>query len=109
MTEDYPPEYGPVRPGDELDWDRLARYLRDSIDGLGQLMAVRQFPNGSANLTYLLEFTERRLVIRRPPFGQRDLSFARTSLKPCLCRSRAAQRKGGASAPPLGRSLEKGL
>jgi aminoglycoside phosphotransferase (APT) family kinase protein len=70
VTEVYPLDYGPVRPGDELDWDLLARYLRTSIDDLGQLMAVRQFPNGSANLTYLLEFTDRRLVIRRPPFGQ---------------------------------------
>jgi aminoglycoside phosphotransferase (APT) family kinase protein len=28
-----------------------------------------QFPNGSANLTYLLVFEDRRLVLRRPPFG----------------------------------------
>ena len=70
MSVAYPPEYGPVRPGDELDWDRLARYLQSNLDGLGGLVAVRQFPNGSANLTYLLEFAGRRLVIRRPPFGQ---------------------------------------
>ncbi|HEY2312307.1 MAG TPA: phosphotransferase family protein [Streptosporangiaceae bacterium] len=70
MTVDYPPESGPVRPGDELDWDLLARYLRSNFDGLGDLVCVRQFPNGSANLTYLLEFADRRLVIRRPPFGQ---------------------------------------
>jgi aminoglycoside phosphotransferase (APT) family kinase protein len=69
VTLDYPPEYGPVRPGDELDWDRLARYLGANIGGLGQLTAVQQFPNGAANLTYLLEFADRRLVIRRPPFG----------------------------------------
>ncbi len=70
MTVDYPPQYGPVRPGDELDWDRLAAYLRANIKGLGPLVVARQFPNGSANLTYLLEFADRRLVIRRPPFGQ---------------------------------------
>ena len=70
MTAEYPPEYGPVRPGDELDWDRLAGYLRSNIDGLGQLVAAQQFPNGAANLTYLLEFTGRKLVIRRPPFGE---------------------------------------
>lgn len=70
MTTDYPPEYGPVRPGDELDWDRLARYLRSNIDGLGELVSAQQFPNGAANLTYLLEFAGRRLVIRRPPFGE---------------------------------------
>ena len=67
---DNPAEYGPVRPGDELDWDRLAGYLQDNLDGLGPLVAAHQFPNGAANLTYLLEFAGRRLVIRRPPFGQ---------------------------------------
>jgi aminoglycoside phosphotransferase (APT) family kinase protein len=70
VTADYPPEYGPVRPGDELDWDRLAGYLRSNMAGLGEFVAARQFPNGAANLTYLLEFTDRRLVIRRPPFGE---------------------------------------
>jgi aminoglycoside phosphotransferase (APT) family kinase protein len=70
VTVDYPPEYGPVRPGDELDWERLARYLHACIDGLGPLGNAWQFPGGSANLTYLLEFAATRLVIRRPPFGQ---------------------------------------
>jgi aminoglycoside phosphotransferase (APT) family kinase protein len=70
VTAEYPPEYGPVRPGDELDWDRLASYLRSNMPGLGELVAARQFPNGAANLTYLLEFVGRRLVIRRPPFGE---------------------------------------
>jgi aminoglycoside phosphotransferase (APT) family kinase protein len=70
VATDYPAEYGPVRAGDELDWDRLAGYLHDHLDGLGPLMAAHQFPNGAANLTYLLEFADRRLVIRRPPFGQ---------------------------------------
>jgi aminoglycoside phosphotransferase (APT) family kinase protein len=64
-----PLEYGAVRPGDELAFDRLARYLQDNIDGLGELVAVHQFLTGAANLTYLLEFANRRLVIRRPPFG----------------------------------------
>jgi aminoglycoside phosphotransferase (APT) family kinase protein len=64
-----PQEYGPVRPGDELAFDRLARFLQDNIDGLGPLVAVHQFLTGAANLTYLLEFAGRRLVIRRPPFG----------------------------------------
>jgi aminoglycoside phosphotransferase (APT) family kinase protein len=64
------PEYGSVRPGDELAFDRLARYLQQGIDGLGPLTEVHQFLTGAANLTYLLEFAGRRLVIRRPPFGE---------------------------------------
>ena len=31
---------------------------------------VLQFPNGSANLTYLVRFGDHELVVRRPPFGQ---------------------------------------
>jgi aminoglycoside phosphotransferase (APT) family kinase protein len=31
---------------------------------------VLQFPNGSANLTYLLRFGDARVVLRRPPFGR---------------------------------------
>lgn len=76
---DNPAEYGPVRPGDELDWDRLAGYLQQNIDGLGSLTNVHQFLHGAANLTYLLEFTHRRLVVRRPPFG--DIAIGAHDMK----------------------------
>jgi aminoglycoside phosphotransferase (APT) family kinase protein len=64
-----PPELAPVRYGEDLDWEALATYLRTHIADLDGECRVLQFPNGSANLTYLLEFGERRLVVRRPPFG----------------------------------------
>jgi aminoglycoside phosphotransferase (APT) family kinase protein len=57
-----------VRPGEELDWDNLAIYLRRHLDTDGDL-DVLQFPNGSANLTYLLRLGDQQLVFRRPPFG----------------------------------------
>lgn len=60
---------GPVRPGDELDWPGLARYLRARLDLPSSPMEVRQFTGGQANLTYLLELGEQRLVLRRPPRG----------------------------------------
>lgn len=72
MTAKQPEEYddlGPVRPGDELDFDGVASYVRDRIEGLGGLIGVGQFTHGAANLTYLLEFDRRALVLRRPPFG----------------------------------------
>ena len=69
-----PPELAAVRPGEELPWDRLADYVvpRLAAQGLDvpPELSVRQFPNGSANLTYLLSFGEVRLVLRRPPFGR---------------------------------------
>jgi aminoglycoside phosphotransferase (APT) family kinase protein len=66
------PETAPVRPGEELDWVALEAYLRRHIPELAdhpEQLTVLQFPNGSANLTYLLRFGSLELVMRRPPFG----------------------------------------
>ena len=57
-----------VRAGEELAWDRLERYLAEQLDVAGAF-TVRQFPNGAANLTYLVTVGDRQLVFRRPPFG----------------------------------------
>jgi aminoglycoside phosphotransferase (APT) family kinase protein len=59
-----------VRPGEELDLERLAPFLRERIGGLEGEPELRQFPSGYSNLTYLLRFGERELVLRRPPFGR---------------------------------------
>jgi aminoglycoside phosphotransferase (APT) family kinase protein len=69
MTPD-PAEVAPVRPGEELDWPRAASFVREHLPGLDGELSVLQFPNGSANLTYLLRFGEVPLVLRRPPFGR---------------------------------------
>ncbi len=46
------------------------RHLRrESHSASTPEMSVLQFPNGSANLTYLLTFDQGRFVLRRPPFG----------------------------------------
>ena len=60
-----------VRPGEALDADKLAAYLRQHVPGLPESAAlqVEQFPSGHSNLTYLLRIGERELVLRRPPFG----------------------------------------
>lgn len=63
-------EVAPVREGEALDWDRLEQHLRQHIPELDGKLEVLQFPNGSANLTYLVSFGETRLVVRRPPFGR---------------------------------------
>jgi aminoglycoside phosphotransferase (APT) family kinase protein len=66
------PELAPVRRGENLDWGRIEAYLRanlpDELDVAGAF-EVLQFPNGAANLTYLVRFGEIELVLRRPPFG----------------------------------------
>jgi aminoglycoside phosphotransferase (APT) family kinase protein len=75
MNDDHPTgaasdEVACVRPSEELDWIALQSYLRDHMDGLNDDLEVLQFPHGAANLTYLLRFGDRELVLRRPPFGQ---------------------------------------
>ena len=65
----------PVRASEQLNWSSLAEYLRAElpkhIDGFETAaeMEVAQFPGGHSNLTYLLRFGNRELVMRRPPFG----------------------------------------
>ncbi len=63
------PEVAPVRAGEELDWSSLERHLRAQLPRLQGELSVLQFPNGSANLTYLVRFGEESVVVRRPPFG----------------------------------------
>ncbi|MGW5076947.1 phosphotransferase family protein [Rhodococcus sp. NPDC004095] len=63
-------EIAPVRAGEELDWASLETHLRANVEGLDGEFSVLQFPRGSANLTYRVSFGDRRLVVRRPPFGK---------------------------------------
>jgi aminoglycoside phosphotransferase (APT) family kinase protein len=69
-----PPEVAAVRPGEQLDWTALDRWLRprlrDVLPGVDGPLEILQFPNGSANLTYLLRVGSHELVLRRPPMGQ---------------------------------------
>jgi aminoglycoside phosphotransferase (APT) family kinase protein len=65
-------ELEPVRPGEDLDWPGIEAYLRehlpDEVNTSGPF-EVMQFPNGAANLTYMVQFGDTELVLRRPPFG----------------------------------------
>jgi aminoglycoside phosphotransferase (APT) family kinase protein len=59
-----------VREGEALDWVKLEQYLRAEIPELSGEFKVQQFHGGHANLTYLLNFGNQELVLRRPPFGK---------------------------------------
>ncbi|WP_394822678.1 phosphotransferase family protein [Pendulispora albinea] len=63
----------PVRPGEELDPEKLAAFLRSHLpEGtLAGPLQILQFPGGHSNLTYLVKAGDRELVLRRPPFGNR--------------------------------------
>ena len=58
-----------VRSGEDLDAARVESFLRDVIPSLEGEMILRQFPGGHSNLTYLITFGKREMVLRRPPFG----------------------------------------
>jgi len=63
------PETIEVRPDETLDLARLEPWLREHLEGAEGPLSVRQFGGGHANLTYLLDFGGRELVLRRPPLG----------------------------------------
>lgn len=65
---------GDIRPGEELDTGAIERWLIGQDASLQGPLEIRQFPGGASNLTYLLQFANRELVLRRPPFGHKAKS-----------------------------------
>jgi aminoglycoside phosphotransferase (APT) family kinase protein len=65
---------GAVRAEDEFDAAAVSNWLSSTVDGLGELTEVRQYPGGASNLTYLLRFGDRELILRRPPAGSKAAS-----------------------------------
>ncbi|HME09696.1 MAG TPA: phosphotransferase family protein [Bryobacteraceae bacterium] len=61
-------ETQPIRPGEEVDTQKLTRYLHDKIEE-GEHLVLEQFPGGHSNLTYLLKTPQREYVLRRGPLG----------------------------------------
>jgi aminoglycoside phosphotransferase (APT) family kinase protein len=69
----------PVRPGEELDAERLATWLATALpeelrSAFAGPLVIEQFPSGHSNLTYLVREEGRdggtvELVLRRPPIG----------------------------------------
>ena len=63
----------PVRDEDAFDiakvHDWFSRYIEE-----GEQPEVKQFRSGASNLTYLLKYPDRELVLRRPPIGTKAVS-----------------------------------
>jgi aminoglycoside phosphotransferase (APT) family kinase protein len=58
-----------VRKGEDLNSHSIEAYVKKFIPNLVGSVRVKQYPSGASNLTYLLSFDNRQLVLRRPPFG----------------------------------------
>lgn len=64
-----------VRGEDAFDVDAVSAWLRDNASGkFAGAPEVRQFAGGASNLTYLLRYPDRDLVLRRPPAGAKPSS-----------------------------------
>lgn len=62
---------GPVRAQDAFDVAAADAWLKAALPGLRGAPEVEQFAGGASNLTYLLRYPDRDLVLRRPPHGPR--------------------------------------
>jgi aminoglycoside phosphotransferase (APT) family kinase protein len=58
-----------IRNGEELDTAAIEAFLKEQVPELSGPVAIKQFPGGHSNLTYLITVGDRELVLRRPPFG----------------------------------------
>ncbi|MDZ5603851.1 phosphotransferase family protein [Pseudomonas sp. RP23018S] len=63
-----------VRSGETFDVAVIDAYLKAHLPGLTGTPELSQFPGGASNLTYLLRYADRELVLRRPPFGHKAKS-----------------------------------
>ena len=63
----------PVRDEDAFDIGRVHNWLTAYINEKS-LPEVFQFRSGASNLTYLLKYPDRELVLRRPPVGTKAVS-----------------------------------
>ena len=66
---------GAVRPEDALDVGAVNAFLKERVAGLaGPAPEIAQYPGGASNLTYLLRYPGRDLILRRPPSGAKAKS-----------------------------------
>jgi aminoglycoside phosphotransferase (APT) family kinase protein len=63
-----------IRRGEELDLPALEKFLAERLPDYAGTLEAQQFPSGYSNLTYLLKVGDRKLVLRRPPFGTKAKS-----------------------------------
>lgn len=63
-----------VREEDAFDVAAVDAALKAALPDLVGAPDVRQFPGGASNLTYLLRYPDRDLILRRPPRGARPKS-----------------------------------
>ncbi|MCP4751557.1 MAG: phosphotransferase family protein [Proteobacteria bacterium] len=59
-----------TRDEEKLDGAGLESFLKKTFPELTGSLAIRQYPGGASNLTYLLTMDGKEYILRRPPFGK---------------------------------------
>jgi len=67
MSKSYIDSAQEVRPEERLDIPKLEAFLVAQIQQFGKIIAIKQFPGGYSNLTYLISTATKDYVLRRPP------------------------------------------
>ncbi len=57
-----------------LDMQAVAGWLRGRLPGLSGTPGISRFPGGASNLTYLLRWPDREMILRCPPPGRKARS-----------------------------------
>lgn len=60
-----------VREEERFDVEKMHQWLAQQVPDLEGMPEVKQFSGGASNLTYLLSYPDRDLILRRPPFGHK--------------------------------------
>jgi len=63
-----------VRKGEELNIEAVDAILKELLPDLKGEAKVAQYPSGASNITYAIDYPERRMVLRRPPTGDKPKS-----------------------------------
>jgi aminoglycoside phosphotransferase (APT) family kinase protein len=63
-----------VRSDDAIDAAAVGSWLAERVPGLAGTPEVKQYSGGASNLTYLLRYPDRDLILRRPPAGTKAKS-----------------------------------
>ena len=58
-----------VREGESFNLKKVDGYLKQVLPDLEGNISLKQFPGGASNLTYLIQYLNQDLILRRPPFG----------------------------------------
>jgi len=58
-----------IRNGEDFPVDAVLDFLKGITGKEEKIVAVKQFPSGFSNLTYLIETEAQEYVLRRPPIG----------------------------------------